>query len=112
LFYNHRNQEGDFIVIPFATGTCQGDPLGGALFALTHFKAFHFIFNHFSFCLFPSIEDDTHIIASLSIVSFAYEHFKIEFHAIGFFIQLKKCVTWSLLVCRLILTPHPYLTFH
>jgi hypothetical protein len=28
LFYNHHNCEGDIIVIPFAMGACQGDPLG------------------------------------------------------------------------------------
>jgi hypothetical protein len=29
LFYNHRNHEGDVIIIPSAMGTCQGDPLAG-----------------------------------------------------------------------------------
>jgi len=49
--------------------------LGGALFVLAHFKVLCFTSNHFSFCLFPSILDDTHIIGPLSIVSFTYEHF-------------------------------------
>jgi hypothetical protein len=26
LFYNHRNCEGDVVIISFAMGTCQGDP--------------------------------------------------------------------------------------
>ncbi len=38
LFYNHHNHKGDVIVIPFTMGTHQGDPLGGALFTLAHFK--------------------------------------------------------------------------
>jgi hypothetical protein len=38
LFYSHHNCEGDVIVIPFAMGTHQGDPLGGALFTFTHFR--------------------------------------------------------------------------
>jgi hypothetical protein len=46
IFYNHRNCGGNITVIPSAMGTCQGDPLGGALFALAHFRALHFITNH------------------------------------------------------------------
>jgi len=82
--YSHRDHEGDVTIIPFATRIHQGDPLGGALFVLAHFKALSFIANHFLSCLFPSIIDDTHIIASFLIVSFTYEHFQIEFCVIGF----------------------------
>jgi hypothetical protein len=63
------------IVIPFAMGTYQGDPLGGALFALAPFKALHSIVSHFSSCLFPSIIDDIHIIDLPSIASFTFEFF-------------------------------------
>jgi hypothetical protein len=68
--------------------THQGDPLGGALFALAHFKALLSIINHFPSCLFPSIINDIHIINPLSIVSFVYEHFQTKFRVIGLFIQL------------------------
>jgi hypothetical protein len=47
MFYSHCNREGNVIVIPFAMGTRQGDPLGRALFILVHFKALHSIINHF-----------------------------------------------------------------
>jgi hypothetical protein len=83
LFYTIHNREGDVIIIPSTMGTCQGNLLQGALFALTHFKALHFIASHFPSYLFPSIANDTHIICPSSIVSFAYEHFQIEFRAIG-----------------------------
>jgi hypothetical protein len=43
-------------------GIHQGDPLGWALFALTHFKALCSIVNHFPSCLFPFNVNDTHII--------------------------------------------------
>jgi len=46
LFYNHHTHEGDIMAIPFAIGTRQSDPLGGALFALIHFKALHFTTNY------------------------------------------------------------------
>jgi len=67
-------------------GTHQGDPLGGALFALVHFRALCFTINHFPFCLFPSITNDIHIIGPPSIVSFTYEHFETKLYVIGFFI--------------------------
>jgi len=68
--------------------THQGNPwgrggAGGALFDLVHFRALHSIVNNFSSCLFPSIANDIHIIGPLSIVSYAYEHFKIKLYAIG-----------------------------
>jgi hypothetical protein len=31
----------------------------------------------------------------IATISFTYEHFQIELRAIGFSIQLQKCVTWS-----------------
>jgi hypothetical protein len=36
LFYSHRICGGDVTIIPSTMGTHQGDPLGGALFALVH----------------------------------------------------------------------------
>jgi hypothetical protein len=95
LFYSHRNCEGDVTIIPFDRGIRQGDPLGDAIFTVTHFKVLHSIVSHFPSCLFPSIIGDTHIISPLSIVSSAYEHFQTEFRVIGLSIQLKKCVAWS-----------------
>jgi hypothetical protein len=56
-------------------GIHQGDPLGGALFILTHFMALHFTANHFPSYLFPSIVYNIHIIGPFPIVSSAYEHF-------------------------------------
>jgi hypothetical protein len=76
-------------------GTYQGDPLGGALFTLAHFKALRSTANHFLSSLFPSIAYDTHIIGPLFIVSFAYEHFQIELHVIGLSTQFHKCLAWS-----------------
>jgi hypothetical protein len=69
LFYSHWNFKSEVIVIPFAMGTHQGDPLGGALFVL------HSTTSHFSFLLFSSIIDDIHIIGPFLIVSSTYEHF-------------------------------------
>jgi len=73
-------------------GTRQSDPLGGALFTLTHFMALHSITIHFPSCLFPPIIDNTHIIDPSSIVSSAYEHFQSKLRVIGLSIQPHKCV--------------------
>jgi putative effector of murein hydrolase len=100
------------MVIPSTMGTHQSDPLGGALFALTHFRALCFTTSHFPFYLFPSIINDNHIIAMLSIVSFTYEHFQIELCVIGLFIQPKKCVAWFPLAYCLTSTPHLNLAHH
>jgi hypothetical protein len=115
LFYSHRNYDGNVMVIPFAIGTCQSDPLGGALFTLAHFRALHSTTNHFPFYLFPSTTNDTHIITPPpppSIVSFTYKHFHIELHAIGLSIQPKKCVTQSLFSLPPNFEPHLNLTHH
>jgi hypothetical protein len=47
LFYSHCNHEGCVIVTPFTMGTHLGDLLGGALFALAHFRALHSTTSHF-----------------------------------------------------------------
>jgi hypothetical protein len=75
-------------------GTHQNDPMGGALFTLTHFRALRST-SHFPSYLFSSIANDTHIIGSPSIMSSTYEHFQIELHVISLFIQPYKCVAWS-----------------
>jgi hypothetical protein len=90
LFYNHYNHEGNVTIIPSTMEIRQGDPLGGALFNLAHFKASHSTTNHFSSCLFPSIVNDIHIIGFFLIISSTYEHFHIELHAIDFSIQPEK----------------------
>jgi hypothetical protein len=94
LFYNHHNRDGEVMVIPSTMGTHQGDPLGGALFALVHFRVLCSIASHFPSCLFPSITDDIHIINPPSIVSSTYEHFQTQPHEIDLLIKPKKCATW------------------
>jgi len=86
LFYTHCNHENNLIIIPSVMRTRQGDPLGAALFALTHFKALRSL-NHFPSFIFPSITNDIHIIGPLSIISFTYKHFQTKLHAIGLFIH-------------------------
>jgi hypothetical protein len=69
-------------------GTCQGDPLGRALFALAHFKVLRSTTNHFPYCLFPSITNDIHIIGPPPLYRMHMNTFKLncELYAIGLFI--------------------------
>ncbi len=75
LFCNHYNHEGNLMIILFAMGICQGDPLGRALFTLAHFKALHYTINCFHYYLFPSIVNDINIMNAPSIVPSTCEHF-------------------------------------
>jgi hypothetical protein len=77
-FYAFKSSCFIVIVIPFAMGIRQGDPLGGPLFTLSHFKALHFIASCFPSYLFPCIANEIHIIGLFLIISSAYEHFQIE----------------------------------
>jgi hypothetical protein len=79
LFYSHHNYESDVTIIHFVMGTQQGDPLGGTLFTLAHFKALHFITNHFLYCLFPSNVDDIHIIGPFLLYHLHMNIFKPNF---------------------------------
>jgi hypothetical protein len=50
-------------IIPSTMGIHLGDPLGGRLFILTHFRVLHSIASCFPSCLFASSAYDIHIIA-------------------------------------------------
>jgi hypothetical protein len=45
-FYSHRNCDGNVTIVPSAKGIREGDPLGGALFALIHLRALYFATFH------------------------------------------------------------------
>jgi hypothetical protein len=79
LFYSHHNCDGDVMVIPSTMGTRQSDFLGGALFALTHFRALSFTARHFPSCLFPSIADDIYIISPLPLYFLHMNIFRLNF---------------------------------
>jgi hypothetical protein len=88
FFCNHCNCEGDVIIIPSAIGTRQGDPLGGALFTLTHFRALRSIIIH-SY-LFPFIVDDIHIINTFSLYPMHMNIFILNFMRYVFLSNLKS----------------------
>jgi hypothetical protein len=62
LYFLEASRHGDLIVISFESGTRQGDPLGGMLFALVHFHALHPTAVTHPTCVFPSLANDMHLI--------------------------------------------------
>jgi hypothetical protein len=49
-------------IIESTLGTKQGDPLGGPLLVLAHYRTFLKTIAHATSCVFPSLIDDTHIM--------------------------------------------------
>ncbi len=95
LFFSHHSSQGNLFVIQSFIGTYQGDLLGGLLFALAHFHAFHNSINLFPSSLFFSIIDDTHIVGHVSLVSQVFHHFSFQLNLIGLTVQPCKCGIWS-----------------
>jgi hypothetical protein len=79
LIYSYNNCDGDVMVIPFAMGIRQGDPLGGPLFAFVHLRALSSTINHFPSCLFPSSANDTHIIGPPPFYLLHMNTFRLHF---------------------------------
>ncbi|KAL2632330.1 hypothetical protein R1flu_017016 [Riccia fluitans] len=76
-------------------GTLQGDPLGGALFALAHLRALRTMASEHLFCLFPSLADDTHIVGPPEAVVPAFHTLEGHLSAVGLTVQPTKCAAWS-----------------
>ena len=66
-----------------ATGTRQGDPSGGVLFALGHQQALRATAAAFPDCAFPSIADDTHIVGPPARVVEAFVNFFVQLALLG-----------------------------
>jgi len=52
----------DFTITSSQSDTQQGEPLGGMLFTLIHFRIFRHIATTHLTCVFPLLVNDTHII--------------------------------------------------
>ena len=87
--------EGGMVELESATGTRQGDPLGGVLFALGHQQALRATAAAFPDCAFPSVADDTHVVGPPARVVEAFSHFVSQLASLGLRVQPSKCVAWS-----------------
>ncbi|KAL2612029.1 hypothetical protein R1flu_023721 [Riccia fluitans] len=95
LYFSHCSCEDEVSLFSSESGTCQGDPLGGALFALAHLCALRAIASEHPLCLFPSLADDTHIVGPLEAIVPAFYTLEDHLSTMGLTIQPTKCVAWS-----------------
>jgi len=76
-FSKASSRHGDFTIISSKSNTQHGDPLGGMLFALAHFRTLcPTTTTHFT-CVFLSLANDTHIVGPASnVLPFFYDYKK------------------------------------
>ncbi|KAL2630334.1 hypothetical protein R1flu_015020 [Riccia fluitans] len=72
LYFSMGTRTGDISTLLSEVGTRQGDPLGGALFALGHLRALRATMPQHPDCIFPSYADDTHIVGPIDQVLLAF----------------------------------------
>ena len=95
LFYLPPGQP-TFLTLTSSTGTRQGDPLGGALFAFGHKVALDRAKARApSNVLFPTFADDTYIIATPEHLPLAYAAFCEELTHVGLHVSPAKCRLWA-----------------
>ncbi|KAL2642349.1 hypothetical protein R1flu_009936 [Riccia fluitans] len=95
LYFSHCSCEDEVNLFSSESGTRQGDPLGGALFALEHLCALRTTALEHPLCLFPSLADDTHIVGPLEAVMPAFHSLEGHLSAVSLTIQPTKCAAWS-----------------
>ncbi|KAL2654041.1 hypothetical protein R1flu_022169 [Riccia fluitans] len=79
---------GDINTLFSQMGTRQGDPLGGALFALGHLRALRSTTTAHPLCIFPSYADDTYIAGPVDVVLPAFHTLQDQLSSVGLTIQL------------------------
>ncbi|KAL2612314.1 hypothetical protein R1flu_024006 [Riccia fluitans] len=95
LYISHCSRKDEVSLLLSKSCTCQGDPLGGTLFALAHLRAFRIVASDNTICLFPSLADDTHIVGPPEAVMVAFHALEGHLLAVGLIVQPTKCVAWS-----------------
>ncbi|KAL2649469.1 hypothetical protein R1flu_017597 [Riccia fluitans] len=95
LYFSHCSLEDEVTLFSSESDICQGDPLGGALFALAHLRVLRTTASEHPLCLFPSLADDTRIVGPPEAVVPAFHTLEGHLSAVGLTIQPTKCATWS-----------------
>ncbi|KAL2629302.1 hypothetical protein R1flu_013988 [Riccia fluitans] len=95
LYFSHCSREDEVSLFSSELGTRQGDPLGGALFALAHLRALRTMALEHPLCMFPSLADDTHIVGPSEVVLPAFHSLEGHLSAVGLTVQPTKCAIWS-----------------
>ncbi|KAL2634830.1 hypothetical protein R1flu_006309 [Riccia fluitans] len=95
LYFSHRSHEDEVSLLSSESGTHQGDPLGGALFALAHLRALRTTASEHPLCLFPSLADDTHIVGPLEAIMPPFHTLEGHLSVVDLTVQPIKCAAWS-----------------
>ncbi len=75
-------------IIESSLGTRRGDPLGGILCALAHYKTFLETITRAPSCVFPSLVNNTHIMGPVSEVVFAFDHLSTQLALVGLRVKM------------------------
>jgi hypothetical protein len=95
LFFNHHSHLGEFFVIHFFVGRCQGDLFIKSFFAMAHFHALWWSVTFFPSCIFHPLNGDIHIICPIFVIPLIFEHFVFYLAFVGFVVQPCKCMPCS-----------------
>ncbi|KAL2610235.1 hypothetical protein R1flu_028808 [Riccia fluitans] len=95
LYFSHCSREDEVSLFSSESSTRQGDPLGGALFALAHLCALRTVASKHPLCLFLSLANDTHIVGPLEVVVPAFHTLEGHLSAMSLIVQPTKCAAWS-----------------
>ncbi|KAL2624441.1 hypothetical protein R1flu_008686 [Riccia fluitans] len=95
LYFSHSSSEDEVSLLSSESGTRQGDPLDGALFALAHLRALRITASEHPLCLFSSLADDTHIVGPPMAVIPTFHTLEGHLSAVGLTVQPTKCAAWS-----------------
>ncbi len=86
--------EGVTIIESFS-GIRHGDPLGGPLFALAHYRAFLETIAQAPNCVFLSLTEVTYIVGLMSEITRTFDHLSTQLTLVGLRVKVAKCKLWS-----------------
>jgi hypothetical protein len=86
--------EGVTIIESFV-GMRHGDPLGGHLFALAHYRTFLETIMRVPNYVYPSLADDIHIVGPMNEITCAFDHLSTQLTLVGLKIKVSKCKLWN-----------------
>ncbi len=89
LYYQHGQNVEGVTIIESSSSTKQGDPLGGPLFVLAHYRTFLETITQAPNYIFPSLTDDTHIMGPKNEITYAFDHLSTQLTLIGFRVKMQ-----------------------
>jgi len=78
-------------IIESFSGTKQGDPLKGFLFALAHYQTLLKTIMQALNYVFPSLTDDIHIMGLMNEIIYAFDHLSTQLALMKLRVNVSKC---------------------